>query len=467
MSPNIVKCASCNIVINELLSFVQNKIDVMDEESLVRICSTSFSDVDIENAKSLLCDSLAKRKKVRRGEGGARRSLHDIISLIKETDPEETPIFVAKELQKLPPVTFDHVDVTRLLKDIIVIQKELRSIQDNYTSQTQYVTLEQFEEIKKEIEDLKRSKPQFQYSEPYVNMRRGANCLQDSLECYSGPMGLSPWENSKNNDVFLNINKTADDCKNSESDHGQGQCNTGGTTGTNEIRCNESRSHSPVNKIISPSLSVSVQQSAVPTLSSLHDQITMPLSPLKTSQAKADYIMPDKAQQPTLANQIEKPLLSTPQYQQRKQVEKPVTMAEIVQDGEWKVVERRKSQRNIANKLEGKMGKALSTSDGFRAAESKVPILITNVHKQTKESDIVNYIASKTNERVTLKQIEIRDKRKDHNAYKLFVSKFKVGLFLDETMWPEGIVFRRFVQFPPGQRRTLDGGERSPISANG
>lgn len=40
------------------------------------------------------------------------------------------PTFVARELAKLPPVTFDHVDVTSLLKNIVALkasQAELRA----------------------------------------------------------------------------------------------------------------------------------------------------------------------------------------------------------------------------------------------------------------------------------------------------------------------------------------------------
>lgn len=49
-----VKCLNCNTVISEILASMQNKLDVMDESSLIRICTSAFSDEDIEVAKSLL-----------------------------------------------------------------------------------------------------------------------------------------------------------------------------------------------------------------------------------------------------------------------------------------------------------------------------------------------------------------------------------------------------------------------------
>ncbi|XP_048488871.1 uncharacterized protein LOC119694884 [Plutella xylostella] len=66
MTTKVVKCTSCKIVINEVLAFVQNKVDVMDEESLVRLCTSSFEESVIEEAKSLLFDCLDKRKTTRR-----------------------------------------------------------------------------------------------------------------------------------------------------------------------------------------------------------------------------------------------------------------------------------------------------------------------------------------------------------------------------------------------------------------
>ncbi|CAH2097425.1 unnamed protein product [Euphydryas editha] len=64
---NTLKCANCNIVISELLSFIQNKISVMDNESLIRICATAFSEEEVECAKNLLFSSIKTNlKKVSR-----------------------------------------------------------------------------------------------------------------------------------------------------------------------------------------------------------------------------------------------------------------------------------------------------------------------------------------------------------------------------------------------------------------
>lgn len=132
MTSNTVKCANCNVVINELLSFLHNVLDFMDDESVHQLCTTSFSEEEITRAKTLLYEStpIAKKMPLRRKEGKKRmsRDLGDIISLMRGANPEIFPVFVAKDLHRLPPVTFDHVDVTRLLKDIIYLKNQLCSL---------------------------------------------------------------------------------------------------------------------------------------------------------------------------------------------------------------------------------------------------------------------------------------------------------------------------------------------------
>lgn len=39
----------------------------------------------------------------------------------------------------------------------------------------------------------------------------------------------------------------------------------------------------------------------------------------------------------------------------------------------------------------------------------------------------------------------------EYKAYKFFVMETKLSLFLDEKLWPQGVIFRRFVHFKPKQ----------------
>ncbi|KAL0842454.1 hypothetical protein ABMA28_014551 [Loxostege sticticalis] len=166
----------------------------MDEVSIAQICTSAFSESDIIGAKNLLYDSLStsRRKKIRKRHGKARRDIEDIICVIKETDTEEFPVFVARDLHKLPPVSFDHVDVTRLLKDLVKMQSELHLIKE------QYVTVRQLEEIKLDVESLKKTSVVNYYTGNVNTTRRGA-CLLNSFTYDSGPMGLHPLQDADNN----------------------------------------------------------------------------------------------------------------------------------------------------------------------------------------------------------------------------------------------------------------------------
>ncbi|XP_060810103.1 uncharacterized protein LOC132904205 [Amyelois transitella] len=186
---DIVKCNVCNIVIDEMLSYIQNKISVIDEESLVRICVSAFTGEEIKNSKSLLFSAIPteRRKIQRKRKGKESRDMDDIIMLFKSTDPENLPVFVARQLEKLPPVTFDHLDCTKLLKDLTRMSAEIENIK------SRYATLSQLEEMKLDVNRFKSmsipATPCFN-----VNMKRGAWGRN------SGPMGLSQFQNSTLNE---------------------------------------------------------------------------------------------------------------------------------------------------------------------------------------------------------------------------------------------------------------------------
>lgn len=98
------------IIIDELLTFVQNKSNTLDEH-IVQICVSNFTDSEIEKSKATLVNSLSTS-----GSRTVNRKGEDTLQLFKESDPAIQPFFVARNLNRLPPVSFDHVDISRLLK---------------------------------------------------------------------------------------------------------------------------------------------------------------------------------------------------------------------------------------------------------------------------------------------------------------------------------------------------------------
>lgn len=141
------------LIVNEFLTFVQNKIDVIDELSIVQICASNFTENELESGKTELYNSLSLKLVQRKGEDKNKKIIKDVIKVLKETDPSEQPVFVAKNLNRLPPVTFDHVDVTRLLKDIVILKTELVSLRNDAVSKTELWDLRT--DITKELTDIK------------------------------------------------------------------------------------------------------------------------------------------------------------------------------------------------------------------------------------------------------------------------------------------------------------------------
>lgn len=131
--------ANREVKINEFLCFVQNKIDILDDLSVVQICESNFKESVIENGKSELYGLIPESGRciLRKGEDKKKKDIKDVIKVLKETPTATQPIFVAQDLNLLPPVTFDYIDVTRLLKDIVILKTELQSLRNDTVSKSE------------------------------------------------------------------------------------------------------------------------------------------------------------------------------------------------------------------------------------------------------------------------------------------------------------------------------------------
>lgn len=404
MSSNVVKCVNCNVVINELLAFVNNKMSVMDDESIIRICVSAFSERDIVTVKDLLFDSLPtkKRKIVRKKDSKSLKDIDDIICLLRDADSEDIPVFVARDLEKLPPVLFDHVDVTRLLKDIVKMQHDINMVKK------EYATMEQLDLLKSEVETLKRTSIVNHYGRN-VNQIRGA-CLLDSFECHSGPMGL-PSMNKENEQHDLSLRETI------YRDMEQKFSSSEGSHSSPQPVENTRRKTETVT-MIHPA-----QLSAPPT---------PPIDTINRSDKTARHTVAPFGSD--LANL------------------KTKSMAEIAGEGEWKPQAQneewiRVQRKRTRNRFAGNRGKAiLEPGNNFRAAEIKVPIYIYNVAKGIPLCDITTYIKKKANIDVNVEKMNMKI-TKDYESYKIFVPKHKLDQFMSDDFWPEGVAYRRFIEF--------------------
>lgn len=124
-------------------------------------------------------------------------------------------------------------------------------------------------------------------------------------------------------------------------------------------------------------------------------------------------------------------------------VAEPGLWKPVLQSEEWITVQRNK----LRNRMLGAKGKAATEPDGkFKAADRKIPLFVSNIDKQSSESDIKGHIFDKTQLDVSIKKINMKSE-KNYDAYKIFVPSSKLDVFLDENFWPNGILFRRFIEY--------------------
>lgn len=418
-----LKCNNCNIVIDELLAYIQNKISIADEVSLVKICESAFSCEQIEKANNLLLDSLPKdvRKTVRKGKGKGSRILQDIISVFKVNDPDVLPIFVARDLEKLPPITFDHLDVSKLLKDLMIVQNEIKSIKSSYA------TVEQLEALKRDCLNDKPTSPPF--SAVKINMKRGA--YRDS-----GPIALSQFD-----DTIITASLDASNCE---------------ALSPTEYNL-KYRSIVDLNKVAGSSGSEAQQAN----LSQQRSERCVTIGGHSADDNGEKVTGPTCAARRHESSRLTSETSVSPAESAQNKSYAGVLKVQNPNDG-WTVVQRKAPKSK--NRLLGKLGNVvIDSEEKFRAADRKIPLFITNVDKNTTEADIAKYIKSKTNEEVGLEKIIIKRKC-EHDAYKLFVSQSKLSLYLDENLWPQGIIFRRFVHFKP--KRSSDTPTTEGLSNN-
>ena len=133
---------SC-LVINELLCFVVNKSECLPPEAICQLCLSSFAEDEIEKAKKMLyelcADKNIPRMVTRKGPKKMAQNMDDIVKFVHDKG-SDLPTFVARDLQVLPPVTFNSLDVSSLLHTIKQTQAEVSLLKDGLNVQAQSIS---------------------------------------------------------------------------------------------------------------------------------------------------------------------------------------------------------------------------------------------------------------------------------------------------------------------------------------
>lgn len=169
-----------SLVVHEVLAFIQFKLGTLDHVNLTQILS-SFSGAEI--LKKLIAKTAAISLQPR--DCDRKNDIEDIFKVFVKTDSDDVPTYAARNLDKLPLVTLDHIDITKLFKDFSFLKTDVSGI----SKKLEYSELT-VSELKKELSALRYKNvvptisPQ---SAQNVNVRRsvtrGQTKTDSNFEC--------------------------------------------------------------------------------------------------------------------------------------------------------------------------------------------------------------------------------------------------------------------------------------------
>ena len=132
------------VVDNELLCFVFNKLSLQLTPTISLLCVNTYDEKTIDDAKVLLhthCEknnvltSTKFRYVKRTGQDKKAKDMEDIMKMAHLLG-KKAPCFVAADLSKLPPIRVDNIDVCHLLTKIEVLEADLKYTKDLCTEMT-------------------------------------------------------------------------------------------------------------------------------------------------------------------------------------------------------------------------------------------------------------------------------------------------------------------------------------------
>lgn len=116
------------LVTNELLTFVTQKLNTMPPDTIIQLCCSFYDDYTVEEASRILhtmCadgNDPAERYRKRIGDNKKKSTMQDIISLCQKRCGSDgfmcNVVFCAVNINSLPPVSFNNLDVSSLLAKI-------------------------------------------------------------------------------------------------------------------------------------------------------------------------------------------------------------------------------------------------------------------------------------------------------------------------------------------------------------
>lgn len=125
------------VIINEMLCFVQNRLNILPYDIVIKLTSDFFPSDRIKEAKDLLFDSvkdIRQRKINRKGPNKSVEDTKDIATVILSCEVKDCPQFVASDLGNLPPLGAHDFDVVRILQEVETLKQSVNLLRDGQAS---------------------------------------------------------------------------------------------------------------------------------------------------------------------------------------------------------------------------------------------------------------------------------------------------------------------------------------------
>lgn len=135
---------SNTIAVHELLASLQNKIVLMDKLSLEQTCKSSYTEEEILKAKKIFAETV--KTDARTQDEQNKNHLQDILQAFEETNPNDIPTYVARDLAKVPTAVFDSDSVSRLLNDVASLKTVVELMNKKLETSERFA-----EELKQEV----------------------------------------------------------------------------------------------------------------------------------------------------------------------------------------------------------------------------------------------------------------------------------------------------------------------------
>ena len=119
-----------------------NKLECLPTEAICQLCLGTFSEAEIESSKKqlygLCAEDITSRIIIRKGPKKNAQNMEDIVKTMHQCGTD-IPTFVALNLQALPPVSFNSLDVSTLLHSIKKTQVEVDLMKKGMIAQDQTI----------------------------------------------------------------------------------------------------------------------------------------------------------------------------------------------------------------------------------------------------------------------------------------------------------------------------------------